>query len=357
MNNLPERSQQPQHQNRPIFVMGYMHSGTTLLQQIMGRHPDVYVAAGETNHFRNLEVTKGRYPDLADDSTLRDYLIYVINVILRGYAVVNFHESERPLVVPAELGISEDAFDHLLQTARETRDHAALLPVVYDFLTHRAGKQRWLDKLPGYVSQYEQLLHYVPDAQFVELIRDPRDILASKRKRTRRGGSFDPLWDSLAWKSAVRAGGDAARRHPGLVLRVRYEDLVRDPAAEVRRICDFLGLSFAPDMLEVGWINTTSASEQREGIGTSAVGKWRRVLSPAAVALAQSVTRDEMAVMGYEPDAVTWRERVQFPLLFVRSGGEFFVRLVNRYRLGGLAYMRNVLRHYGSRLFSLRRRA
>ena len=63
--------------------------------------------------------------------------------------------------------------------------------------------------------------------------------------------AYDPLWDSLSWKSTVLALRRASARWPGRFLSVRYEDLVSDPEGRVREICAFLGLDFDPAMLGI----------------------------------------------------------------------------------------------------------
>ena len=74
----------------PILVMGYMHSGTTLLQHMMGNHPSIFIAFEETSHFAYLENTKRQFPDLKNEQTLREYLYYLILVVYEGYQRVNF---------------------------------------------------------------------------------------------------------------------------------------------------------------------------------------------------------------------------------------------------------------------------
>ena len=90
------------------------------------------------------------------------------------------------------------------------------------------------------------------------------------------------------WARGIDLGADAEKRLGDRVLTVRYEDLVVDPATHVERLCAFLGLEFDPEMLAIertdaskvlkdqaGWFTNVWA-----GINQSAVGKWRREMSP-----------------------------------------------------------------------------
>jgi hypothetical protein len=216
-------------------------------------------------------------------------------------------------------------------------------------MARKSGKRCWLDKLPGFVSQTGQILEAFPQARLIELVRDGRDILVSKKKRLARGGAYDPLWDTLAWKSAVRAGDEARRRFPQQVRRVRYEDLTAAAPATIEGLCAWLGLRYTDDLLNVGWINTTSAKAKEAGIGTAAVGKWQRDLTPAELSLSQRVAAREFAANDYRLAPVGWRAQAAAPLLLARSGLEFFGRLADRWRTGGTGYARNVLGNYFAR--------
>ncbi len=337
----------------PIFVLAYMHSGTTLIQQMMSHHSAIYVSGGETRHFSNLGVTRKKFPDLHDDRILREYLIYLIRVICSGYATVNFHSADKDSLADLnQLGFTPSEVDQLFRDSKEKRDYNELYLLVFSYLTIRAGKIRWLDKLPGYVSQFDQIRAAAPQAKFIELVRDGRDILASKKKRVARGGGFDPLWDSIAWKSAIDAGSLAETRFPEQVLRVRYEDLVSTPAQELNKICQFLDLEFEEEMLSVGWINTTTADNKNgeDGISTAAIGKFVGQLTPGEIAICQNLTKKQLKEAGYELESTSWNAYLSIPVLLLKSGFEFFGRLLNRWRQGGFQYLLNVLSNYLKRL-------
>ncbi|MGF1503641.1 MAG: sulfotransferase, partial [Anaerolineae bacterium] len=245
--------------------------------------------------------------------------------------------------------------DDLLERAGRSpvRDHGAFFGMVCDHLAGQAGQSRWLEKTPTHVYHMAAIRAAIPDARFVQIVRDPRDVLASKktrrqtindryhesvRQRKHFEKAYDPLWDALAWRSAARAGQSAE-------VTVHYEELVTQPEATVQAVCGALALSYTPALLEVRAANP--AEWQRtgtQGISAASVGRWRRVLSPPEVALIQTVTRG----WGYAPEPTGGWPLV--PVLLVRSGGEFFVRLYRRFRLGGGRFLMRVLRRYAERL-------
>jgi Sulfotransferase family len=147
------------------------------------------------------------------------------------------------------------------------------------------GKPRWADKTPLYLAYIDELAAVWPDARFVVLVRDGRDVALSLLRVP-----FGPnnVWAAARfWAQGIRLGLEAAERHPGCVLTVRYEDVVADPAPELRRTCEFLGLAYDDAMLGVG-------------INTGSVGNWRRAMSAGAQRLFASVAGAELERMGYD---------------------------------------------------------
>lgn len=339
--------------HHPIFVVGYLHSGTTLMQQIIGKSEAVYPNFGETRFFDSLPFVLDKFPNLENNADLHAYVDYLIEVIQVGFTPVNL--GIPPKVEPPWLDISEASRAAIYADARAAGTHEAIYRVVFDHLATLADKERWLEKTPTHLFHVPAILSVLPDALFLAMVRDGRDILASKKSRRDRGSSFDPLWDMLAWRAAVNVIHAAQRQHPESVIVVHYEDFVSDPAGELKRICAGLDLPYDPAMLEVGWINTTTIARDkpRTGIGTAAIGKWKTVLTPQEAALAQLVGRSELESLGYSVEKTPISAYVGLPLVLARSSVEFFTRLHARWRMGGTAYLRNVLHNYRLRLLGL----
>lgn len=176
----------------------------------------------------------------------------------------------------------------------------------YAAYAEREDKTRWGDKTPAYLGYVDRLATIWPDARFVVLVRDGRDVALSVMKVP-----FGPnnIWAAArSWAQAIRLGQDAAERYPGRVLTVRYEDLVERPEDEVRRVCDFLELAYTPEMLAIEETDRSKVVEDQAawfasvwaGINTDAVGKWRGEMSAEEEALFESVAGAELAALGYE---------------------------------------------------------
>jgi len=354
----------------PIFVVGNVHSGTTMIQNILTRHPSIYSGRGESRFFYHLPIIRRKFPDLTDEQTLRNYITYLLKVVTVSYGKVNFDSTNGDTISLQELGIPTDAVNVLRQQVGATPKHSALFGLVANYVTGAAEKTRWLEKTPAHLFSIEQILRVIPDARFIELVRDPRAILASKKTRrtqawleqtTQRAhadlkGGYDPLWDTLGWRSAIQVGNAAHKKYPQQILRIQYENFVTAPEQETRRLCTFLGLEFDPNLLEIAWTNSTgNAAGKQQGIGAAAIDRWRTQLPVAAIGLCQWMAKQEMKALGYAPIALPVYAYVQMVPLLGRSGIELCQLLYRRWRLGGSAYLNNLFSNYGSRLRGLAR--
>jgi hypothetical protein len=87
-----------------------------------------------------------------------------------------------------------------------------------------------------------------PEARFVHIIRDGRDVALSTMAID--GVSADAVGTAFNWKARVGAGRSAGRAlGPGRYHEVRYEALVDEPSPVVAGVCRFLDLEFRPEML------------------------------------------------------------------------------------------------------------
>lgn len=328
---------QTDRQSSSIFIVGYIHTGTSLLKTILRRNPAVWAAAGETHFFQDLAKIKRRFPDLTDEGIRRDFIIFLIKLVYLGNKQAMWHGDEW---APADFGLNDTQLNGMLTTMAGVNEHEALFGMVIDQLAANADKSFWIEKTPEHVYYLDQLLHYLPDARVIELVRDPRATLASRKLRQTgdewldtkeskeslqvdRMTNYDLLLDAMMWKEAINAARDARRKRPQNIITIRYEDLVTNPVHVVQRICEFTGLEYSDDMLEVGWVNAATQMSDADpdvpkaqvGISKSAIEKWRKSLEEDEIFLAQTILKSEMREMGYEPIPTGLGAKMRSPLL------------------------------------------
>lgn len=271
--------------DHPFFIVGNDRSGTTMLRMILDRGPDAAIPP-ESMFLTDL-ADEWADPGLADPGRARALL-----------AAVWEHPKVRLWDLPAQPppippGLDRDALAAFIAGA-PFRAYAA-----------RFGKARWGDKTPHYVHHVDELLAIWPQARFVVLVRDGRDVALSLRRMP-----FGPnnAWAAAQWWArGIRAGQRAQADHPDRVMTVRYEDLAEYPLAHVPGICAFLGLQWDRDMLalekadrsrivadQASWFPTLF-----DGVNTTAVRRWEREMRPRDQAVFAGLAGDELLAFGY----------------------------------------------------------
>jgi hypothetical protein len=282
---------------RPLLIGACPRSGTTLLRSLLNNHPELAVPA-ETDFVIGAWNHRGRWRDLRRAADRRRLAEWILDTPGRGGkriragAFSRDEAVERIVAAPPTLG--------------------SALAALFAMFAEAKGKPRWGDKRPAYAVYLDALFALFPDAQFVNLVRDPRAAAASQmRAPWYDDGRTLELGPAVAnWEYAVRrVDAYAERLCPDQLLDVRYEDLVRDPEAALTRICDFAGLPAGP---AVGRMlarprggRLTGAWHERvaEPITPASVEAWRERLAPHEVALVEHAAAPYLARFGYAPEA------------------------------------------------------
>ncbi len=285
----------------PIIV-GAPRSGTTLLRFMLDAHPEMAIPP-ETG-FLVLA------PQLASQGrALRE----------RFFEAITCYPPEAPAW--RDFGIADGDFRVALQGIEPftvTEGYRAF----YRLYARRYGKPRWGDKTPMYGMHLQAIARTLPEARFVHIIRDGRDVALSLR----------PLWfspgstiETLAnhwshWVSTTRRDGLRCRHY----LEVHFEDLVREPRAALMRICAFVDLGYHSGMLRYhrrsplrltehrdrnridGSVLVTQEQRYHQQQRTtqppdiSRVFAWKRSLSPAERARYEAIAGEVLERCGYE---------------------------------------------------------
>src|SRR5207247_1437374 len=101
-------------------------------------------------------------------------------------------------------------------------------------------------KTPGYATKIRRINRILPEARFVHVIRDGRDVALSLRDRD-AGLSTEQV--ARRWRHRINRTRRAANHVPEY-FEVRYEDLVAEPEATLRHICERIELEWSPRMLD-----------------------------------------------------------------------------------------------------------
>lgn len=139
----------------------------------------------------------------------------------------------------------------------------------------------------------DRLLDLFPDAPVIHMVRDPRDVA---RSAIGMGWAGNTYYGAETWLTTERDWDAAAGRlRPGQVHDVKYEELVRDPAAALGAICAFVGEAFEPAML------TYHENTTYEAPDVGLIEQWRRKQTPRDLGLTEPLFGDRLTARGYEP--------------------------------------------------------
>jgi hypothetical protein len=192
------------------------------------------------------------------------------------------------------------------------------LRAFYHLYAGRFGKTRWGEKTPDYGMIMPEIAALLPEAHFVHIIRDGRDVALSRR----------PLWfgpgsdiaaqaeDWVRWILAARSFGRTCNRY----LEIRYEALVASAAETLQHVCDFLHLAYRDEMLNYhavadkrlaelkGWQQEHVTADQLRGIQeltaspptTERSHRWKREMQADEVRTFEDIAGPVLEELGYE---------------------------------------------------------
>jgi hypothetical protein len=290
--------------------VGSGRSGTTLVRHILNAAENVAIC-GETRFLRignhRKEGYRNRFARLGDMSTTTGTRRVVDYIYGESHGGNWWRWLQRN--VPRERFLAE-----LLASERSDR---ALFDLV---MTLSAGDRPIHgEKTPAHLYEVPTLLEWFPDARVVHVVRDPRAVFVSKRKKMAEGQweaglrvSFlrkEPFLSltllvlvSSSWRRAIRLHQRYARNYPATYHLVRFEDLVTEPEAVGRRLCDCLGLEFSEEMVRHRVYDSSFGTSPPgpEGLDATAANRWRQHLHPVLDRYFVLSCGHQLRAMGYQ---------------------------------------------------------
>lgn len=271
-------------ENTPFFIVGAGRSGTTLLRLILAGHPRIHIPP-ETWFIKDLVKELPLEAPLTQNQVVR-----AVEIITTDYRWPDMEIDADELRAAVALLKSPKLVD--------------LINLVYREQVERYAKPRFGDKTPCYIGILRELSILYPGCKFIHLIRDGRDVAISTMdmSRIRYYDRSDFEWSSAMHYRREYLKSNLAKH----ILEVRYENLILEPEATIRQICDFLGEEFHSVMLE--WRNRVDlvpAREQRihtklaRPLSSDAIGVWQHRLSGWECLAIEACLQRDLRWLGY----------------------------------------------------------
>jgi hypothetical protein len=268
----------------PVFVLGCPRSGTTVLYHMLLSAGNFAVYRAESNVF---SVLQPRFGSLRSESNRRELLRYWLNSKL-------FQVS----------GIAASTIEQ--KVLRDCHSAGDFLRMVMEEMARMQGVERWADCTPDHLLYMREIKREIPDALFVHIIRDGRDVALSYAKQ---GWAYPFPWDrnqevavaGLYWEWIVQRGRRFGRSLGRDYCEVHYEDLVEKPGETLTRLADFVGQELDYDHIrQVGIGSVSQPNSSFDGGGDfRPVGRWAEQMSREELAGFESLIGKSLKELGY----------------------------------------------------------
>lgn len=264
---------------RVVFITGVGRSGTTVLQSMLHSHSEFHFSP-ETHFFKRYILPfqlKKKTPSK--------------EILARDTYLKRLSEDLFKQVVNSKLQSDSD-FTQTFQTIMKGGENTPLIG----------------DKDTEYVRYFPHLKRFFPDAFMIHIIRDPRDVVASRLKTewgAKRSLEFHIAEYQYYLKKVRKEGPELFGER---FIELKYEDLIANPQVELEKVLQKIGVKFEPTMLEF-YKNDNSlvAEDEKKWKGnvskplqSSNSGKWKESLTVREAALVQKGLRSFFEEMGYE---------------------------------------------------------
>jgi len=284
-----------------IFVAGASRSGTTMIARVLGLHDKIHTM-GETHYFGEIAAFSPFAPTLSSDRARQ-----MMAKLLAGQIHGVFQNS---------VGEENYRLDAEILLNHEVTSPAVLFEVFAQYTAEIYGKQIPVEQTPRNIFYARALLELYPNSRFIEIVRDPRAVLYSQRKRWKirfSSGPDTPLIQSLRvlvnyhaitmsglWVSAIKSGLNL-KEHSRFMC-IHYEEIVKEPEYNLRKLCSFLGVDFHEKMLQAphATSSTRVINRKKRGFYRSSLNEWNEKLPQGDRSLCELITSRTAAQLGYD---------------------------------------------------------
>jgi hypothetical protein len=288
--------------NKPLFIIGCPRSGTTFLYDLLLSSEKFALYRAESDVFFRISPAFGNLKSWSNRMKLMD--VWLASDYFRRSGL--------------------NAADLRARILSECRNPGDFLRIVMEGIARQQGVPRWADNTPFHLLYINEIKKTIPNAQFVHMIRDGRDV-AMSLSRMGWPGYFP--WDKkhrfaisgLYWKWLVSEGRESGRKLGSDYLELRYENLVRNPEETLATLSQFIGedLNYK-DIQEnaVGTVARPNSSFPYTG-ELKSIGRWKN-LSDAEVASLTALLSPLLLELGYQTASIddtpfpAWRLRMSY---------------------------------------------
>ncbi|MCF8069441.1 MAG: sulfotransferase [Desulfobacterales bacterium] len=270
----------------PFFIIGAQRSGTTLLRLILNSHSHISIPEEGTFWMPILRDCKHNIASEIPKTKLKNYFEYIKKNNQFKLWKIEITELEE------ELMNRKEVTPHVLMTA------------IYSKYNETQNKIIWGDKTPSFFRMIPIIAEIFPDAKFIHVVRDGRDIHLSLKKLGLYQSNV--CVDALEWVHKVKkAQMDLNTLESDRFLEIRYEDLVSNFDKTIHTICTFLTLSYENPMVDF-WKNSEKfigkhhSKKIFQPVTTDSTKKWKKTMTKKELGKFDILAGMLLEDLGYE---------------------------------------------------------
>ena len=206
-----------------MILFGHGRSGTSILGSLMRDY--LKIAFGTESQFIiSYHKRLNSFGDLEDDENLRCLIHQLLG--------------ERWFVRSRKFGDFRLETEQIFHTVTD-RTYAGVLNAIFSLFANHLKMHRWGDKTPDYIDDLDTIDELFPDAQYVYIVRDGRDVALSLDNI--HFGPKNIFTAAHDWRDIVRKGDSFAATLPNeRLFSLKYEELLENPAEKLKQIGSFL---------------------------------------------------------------------------------------------------------------------
>lgn len=276
----------------PVFLLASERSGTNLLRRRLTEYQEDYFGPAPLHFLKHLYWAEPYYGDFSTDTNFESFIQAAL-----GLAYHHFSPWDEEITV-------KQVRDEYSSLAGNDRSSIGVMHVMYSLYARRKGYSTYFCKDNNLFDFVPDIQAAFPNAKFIYLYRDPRDVILSQLKRPLQNRSIAHLanlWREEQLKCIRHS--NALSKHSCLAT-ISYEELIANESLEMSKLCQFIEVGgnvradkvFGEEKTDIQeWENLNKPTMSDNS------GKFMKGLSASAIRKIEGICWHQMRWLGYEP--------------------------------------------------------
>lgn len=280
----------------PVYLLASERSGTNLLRKLVTQHQKVYYGPPPAHFLKHLYCTEPYYRTTHGYLDRDGFRLLLKDALALCYA----HFS------PWTINFNIDGIIARYESLYAEYNSILLSDLLMRTYATELGYQSYFCKDNNLFDFAFEILHFIPDAKFIYLHRDPRDVALSQRNRTLQTDSIRRI-AKLWHNEQLKCLANLCHLPKHQIYRISYERLITNTLDEVQDLCEFLDVEFVESPTGAPVVTTErpgDVAKEWENLGNPVMNKnmnkFHSGLSVLEIQNIEAICGRQMNVLGYQ---------------------------------------------------------